>query len=461
MQSPCPKTLSILEITNQRDLDICRKIYDHSFRIGDNAPGWRVEYAQEFNMTTDSKHFKLREWWEGQGYRPDVFGRWVNDKGDIALPLYEGRMIGQFDFSQKGYVSGRGRSAVWRELAFDSKTIEPQYLVSESTFLNWDSRIPGVRLGYMSIGSSTNSRTGVACVLPELPFGNSVSLLSVSHGDLVKTLYASGVIASFAYDFGLRARVGGINLNWFILEESAIARSVHDERFWKVITHTARLTFLHRRFAPEWLRLKHLIPSLGSAEWKRLWAVTAADRLRLWLELDAIAADLYGLDPNDFDWIVVDNPEDPKGFHRVDKHLPFPERLTGLAAAAFRALKEGKWSAESAADLSNDEFFDLLGIPELTNVEAAKAKGLTGPLILKRDGCQQWKPENFPEDDPRYGWTWDHCWQDAIALLGSEEAVQEYIEGKPNTTEEESESTGPKDLFGDPIPQISKQTKLF
>jgi len=33
---------------------------------------------------------------------------------DIALPLYEGRMIGQFDFSQKGWVSGKGRKAEWQ-----------------------------------------------------------------------------------------------------------------------------------------------------------------------------------------------------------------------------------------------------------------------------------------------------------------------------------------------------------
>ena len=109
--------------------------------------------------------------------------------------------------------------------------------------------------------------------------------------------------------------------------------------------------------------------------------MTEADRLRLRVEIDALCADLYGLDPDDFDWIVRDDPTDPKGFYRVDRQLPFRERLTGLAAAAFRALKDGKWSAEVAANLSNDEFFDILGIPELTNADAAKAKGLPGPLI--------------------------------------------------------------------------------
>ena len=192
---------------------------------------------------------------------------------------------------------------------------------------------------------------------------------------------------------------------------------------------------IHRRFAPEWLKLKHLYPELASKEWKHWWAVTEADRLRLRVEIDALCADLYGLDPDDFDWIVRDDPTDPKGFYRVDRQLPFRERLTGLAAAAFRALKEGKWSAETAASLSNDEFFDLLGIPELTNAQAAHAKGLPGPLIAKRDGCHVWKPENFPEDDPRHGWTWDDCWKDAVALLGSEEAVRRYVEEEPKTAE--------------------------
>ena len=36
---------------------------------------------------------------------------WIRESEieDTALPLYEGRMIGQFDFSEKGWVSGKGR----------------------------------------------------------------------------------------------------------------------------------------------------------------------------------------------------------------------------------------------------------------------------------------------------------------------------------------------------------------
>ena len=218
----------------------------------------------------------------------------------------------------------------------------------------------------------------------------------------------------------------------------------------RVVVYTARLTFLHRRFAPEWLQLRRLRPELANREWKHWWAVTEADRLRLRVEIDALCADLYGITPDDFDWIVRDDPTDPKGFYRVDRKLPFRERLTGLAAAAFRALKADQWSAEAAGTLSNDEFFAVIGIPEMTTGD--------DPLIRKRDGCHGWAPEEFGPDDPRHGWTWADCHKDAVALLGSEDAVTKYVEGK-STKKDDPKPTGPTDLFGDKLPP--KQGSLF
>ena len=52
------------------------------------------------------------------------------DVDDIALPLYEGRMIGQFDFSEKGWVRGTGRTAKWEEVPWHEKVLRPQYLMS-------------------------------------------------------------------------------------------------------------------------------------------------------------------------------------------------------------------------------------------------------------------------------------------------------------------------------------------
>ena len=83
-----PKSLSLVELRSQRDLDIFRKIYDHSIRIGDNAPGWEITYATEFHMTNDSRLFPTLEQWEAKGYKPDVFGRWIGPDGEMWLSRY-------------------------------------------------------------------------------------------------------------------------------------------------------------------------------------------------------------------------------------------------------------------------------------------------------------------------------------------------------------------------------------
>src|SRR5690606_32907944 len=51
----------------------------------------------------------------------------------IGLPLYEGRMVGQFDFSEKGWVSGKGRSAVWRQIPPNNKVLDPQFIMGSRT----------------------------------------------------------------------------------------------------------------------------------------------------------------------------------------------------------------------------------------------------------------------------------------------------------------------------------------
>lgn len=460
-----PKTLSLVEFKSHRDLDVYRSIYAHSFRIGEKPLGWEIVYTQEINMTSDSKFFPPLEKWEVSGYREDEFGRWIGPNGEIALPLSEGRMIGQFDFCQKGWQSGKGRTAIWHEIQFDSKRWKPQFLIAEADYNRLVGSPDRPKIAFMDVTASTNSRTFVSASVPGIPTNHKVPTLSLVGQSLLKTLVLQGLFNSFCFDFTLRNRFASTSLAWFILEELPIPNQLDGEestsKVRRLIFDTFRLSFLHRRFAYMWWWLKSRYPELAEKEWKQWWGVTEADRLRLRVEIEALSADLFGLEPDDFDWIVRDDPKDPKGFYRVDRQLPFCERVTGLAAAAFRAMKEGKWSAESANDLSNDEFFELLGLPELTNADAAKAKGESGPLILKRTGCQVWKPEAFSPEDPRHGWTWDHCYQDSVAFLGSEEAVEEYLKDKPTQGD-----CIVSDLSGDKFqlkndPPRPKQKKMF
>jgi hypothetical protein len=97
-----PRSKAILEIQSPRDLEILEKIYANSVLLGDDGPdGWGITYSQgDFNMTTDSKLFPPRPWWEAQGYRPDEYSRWI--KGDW-----------------------RPIEALWRELGVDPSRVVP------------------------------------------------------------------------------------------------------------------------------------------------------------------------------------------------------------------------------------------------------------------------------------------------------------------------------------------------
>ncbi len=161
-----PHTLAILEVRTRRDIEVLEKIYASSVLLGDDGPGgWGIKYATELHMTNDSKLFPPRPQREAKGYRPDEYGRWVGPEGDVALPLYEGRMIGQFDFSAKGWVSGKGRTAVWRAIPWDAKVVEPQYLMAATTYSEYgdSSLTPGTKTCFMDVSSATNRRArGIA-----------------------------------------------------------------------------------------------------------------------------------------------------------------------------------------------------------------------------------------------------------------------------------------------------------
>jgi hypothetical protein len=452
-----PKSLSLVELRSPRDLAVFRKIYDNSIRIGDNAPGWEVTYAQEFNSTTDSRLFPTLDKWQSKGYEPDCFGRWRGPGETLAMPLYQGGMLHILNPFYNAWADRQ-----WKELRPDVARPEPKFLMADNDFRNNAPTSERCRIAYRRIARTTDTRTFIGSFSPPLPSSDSLFLLLFAGNGIALPLKTMGVYSSLCFDWVVRQRLSGTNLSWFVIQECPVPLEIIESKgnsCASIGLYAGRLCLIHRRFAAEWLKLKQLHPALPTKEWKHWWGVTEADRLRLRVEIDALCADLYGLDPDDFDWIVRDDPTDPKGFYRVDRQLPFRERLTGLAAAAFRALKEGKWSAESAASLSNNEFFDLLGIPELTNAQVAHTKGLPGPLIEKRDGCHVWRPETFPADDPRHGWTWNDCWNDAVAFLGSEDDVRQYLECKPVEDTKNSGLQGqPKDLFGNPL-QMSNQRK--
>lgn len=268
---------------------------------------------------------------------------WIKeDKAeDTALPLYEGRMINSYDFCEKGWVGGKGRQAEWRSIPWIAKQLEPQYLIGEKAFM--DSGLStGAKLGFLAIGSGTNSRSMYCSVLPNFPCGNSVAVLRAAQNTIHKLTELSRQMAGFLFDYILRLRLTGINLNYFVIEEAPLLKlSGALTQAWIA----AALGMPSQLFSSEWIRFpQNTSESVG---WKSIWALTQSERLRLNCMIDAVNFAEAGLSGSDCEHIMsgCDYPHtdskslNPKGFWRIDKEKDPELRQTLLSLAAFHNLE--------------------------------------------------------------------------------------------------------------------------
>ena len=270
---------------------------------------------------------------------------WIREASidDTALPLYEGRMVGQFDFSQKGWVSGKGRSAVWREIPWIRKQTEPQYLMSREDYLRGDRSERGLKLAIMDVTSSTNVRTMIASSVADLPCGNSAPVLVCSpkvHAVLC------AILNSIGYDFALRARFSGLHANWFVIEESPLPH----RKFNAIYRNISQLSHM---LSTADLSFSGLVPQTPIAENHIRSRLTSHERIRIRIVLDVLVASIFGLEFGELHHALNQcavprreiayshrlRPLGPKGFWRVDKEFDPELRHTVLTLVAVCDLE--------------------------------------------------------------------------------------------------------------------------
>ena len=439
-----PKSLSVLEIRSMRDLEVLSKIYENSVLLGEDGPaGWGIQYAREFDMTNDSKLFVPRDKAEEAGYKADEYGRWIGQDGEVLLPLYEGRMIGQFDFSKKGWVSGKGRTAVWRDIPWEKKVIEPQFVIRRSTFADErPSTAQRSRVAFMDVTAATNTRTMVAVAIPPLPCGNSAPILTTSDSPVS----LAAILNSYIYDFVARARCGGLHLNYFVIEETPLIPP--DQA--SVLLPIASTLSASPILAPLLME--------GSTGQREYQALTKHERLRQRCILDTIIATLYGLGREDLHFILrhCDQPRmrladagfrrtlDPKGFWKVDDGDEPELRQAVLTMVAFDAL--AKTIAEHGGDskagiaafcsLNNGNGWmvpDTLCLADygLGHDERAEQAQPVASRLGQR--LLDWQMTQTPED------RWAECEHHARAILGDAEFELRF--GKKADSDSKSTAT--------------------
>ena len=201
----------------------------------------------------------------------------------------------------------------------------------------------GLKVGFLAIGSATNSRSMFSGLVADFPAGNSVAVLQCTTPEKSVSLMAA--LNSFAYDFTLRNRLGGLNLNYFVVAETPTP-ALSAEGLRRVSEIGMRLALPSRAFAEHWIGYKS-----ENTSWYQFMALTDFERARLKAINEALCARYFGLDWGDFLTVLedCDLPQErlsganakqlnPKGFWRIDKDIPPELRHPVLSLIAFHDL---------------------------------------------------------------------------------------------------------------------------
>jgi hypothetical protein len=298
----------------KRDAELTKKVYRHvpvlidrNRKNGGNP--WGVRFVRMFDQTNDAEHFVNGETLASDGYKL-VGNRWT--KGNKSyLPLYEAKMIQSFDHRAAGVRIEAGN---WMRQGQTDDTslveyqnpefvVQPRYWVEDGTVAaSIDDR--QWLLAYKDVTSATNQRTMIATFMPRVAAANTAPLI-LADNSVRRQACLLGNLNALAYDFIARQKVGGLHLNFFIVEQlPTFPPDAYDEKCpWDksqtledwVADRVLKLTCTADDMRP---LAKAAAFAPGVWKWKE------SERAQLRAELDAAYFHLYQLGREDVEYVL-------------------------------------------------------------------------------------------------------------------------------------------------------------
>ncbi len=238
-----PNTGAAPIFCNQHDADLTLKLYaEHPVLVKHGVESasmgrqpdvkvWPVKYQRMFDMTNDSNLFLKADELQKQGWQRVALNCW--EKDDVqSVPLYEGKMVQMYDHRASDVVvNAANLKRAAQQEAIDSgekaspdRFPTPQYWVSDSDVdKTWAGQWC---IAYKSVTAPSNMRTMIGAIVPKCGVGNSMAMLlpepghEASYARWAPLLMAN--LSCMAFDFALRQKVQGQNLNWFIVEQAVV-----------------------------------------------------------------------------------------------------------------------------------------------------------------------------------------------------------------------------------------------
>lgn len=282
-----PNTLTCPVFRSEYDAELTKKLYRAApVLIEDGQPNgnpWGITFSQGlFNMTSDSHLF-------------------ADALGTELLPLYEAKMIHQFDNRWATYTpDGSSRDVSLLEKADQDYTVTPRYWVSTAEVnerlqsKGWDR---GWLMGWRDICRATDERTVIASVVGRVGTGDTLLLMfpDAKHGSRVACLLADQ--CSLVHDYAARQKVGGTHLKYHVkkqLPNLPPGRYIETDLAF-IVPRVLELTYTARDLASWAKDLGYDGPP---------FAFDPDRRAELRAELDAYYARLYGLSRDELRYIL-------------------------------------------------------------------------------------------------------------------------------------------------------------
>ena len=342
-----PNTGTAPIFRTRRDAEITRRIYERHPVLVDRSGGkerkvWPVKYTTMFHMANDSHLFRTAEQLNAEGFYPIEGNRWKRGK-ELYLPLYEGKMVQAFDHRAASVVvnpanlfrPGQPQKTLYEEHQDPSFTPSPRYWINQQE--NSATQSFESMLCFKDITASTNVRTMIASIVPQVGCGHKLPLLLPDEGRF-SSLDVACVLAnlnSFAFDYVTRQKVQATNVTWYIVEQlSVIAPEDYDRTFGAktardlIRDHVLRLTYTAHDMEP-------FARDLGYNGPPFIW--NEEERRHLRARLDALYFHLYGLTKEDAEYVLNTFPI----VRREDEATFDCYRTRDLILAYMNALSAG------------------------------------------------------------------------------------------------------------------------
>ncbi len=320
-----PNTLNCPIFRNKRDAEITKAVYqivpvlvDETKEEKENP--WSVSFLRMFDMAGDSGLFRTKEQLEEAGF--ELNGKLFINGNKRYLPLYEGKMIWQFDhrFGTFEGVTERGNTNL--PTPGESDHLNPEFVVKSWYWVSEDKVNERVSLNlkyfiaYRGVTNATNEKTGVFSLIPRNAVNHNVPLVFFSDINAIATCLFLSNVNSLPFDYILRNKMGTTYLTYFIVKQLPMP------------TLNTYTSYLINIIAPKTIELiytawdlepfaQDVLNEIGADTWNQWFPQNPLQngipqpfrwdeerRAKLRAELDAIYAHLYGISKDDLDYIL-------------------------------------------------------------------------------------------------------------------------------------------------------------